>query len=135
MVRGSLSRALADACCRRLGIKARDLNQEMWSLSGGNQQKALLARWLAASPRVLIVDEPTRGVDVGAKAEIHRLLCDHAAAGNGVIVVSSEMPELMELCDRILVLHEGRLAGEVAGPTATEQNLIRLATGSPAPDD
>lgn len=134
MVRGSLSRELADACCRRLGIRARDPDQEMWSLSGGNQQKALLARWLAASPRVLIVDEPTRGVDVGAKAEIHRLLSDHAAAGNGVIVVSSEMPELIGLCDRILVLHEGRLAGEVAGPTATEQNLIRLATGSPAAD-
>jgi ribose transport system ATP-binding protein len=133
VVRGSLSRALAEACCRRLGIRARDLDQEMWSLSGGNQQKALLARWLAASPRVLIADEPTRGVDVGAKAEIHRLLTDHAAAGNGVIVVSSEMPELIELCDRILVMHEGRLAGGIPGPTATEQDLIRLATGSPAP--
>jgi ribose transport system ATP-binding protein len=83
---------------------------------------------------VLIVDEPTRGIDVGAKAEIHRLLREYANAGNGVIVVSSEMPELIGLCDRILVLHEGRLAGEVEGRTATEQELIHLATGSPAAD-
>ena len=99
----------------------------MQSLSGGNQQKALLARWLATSPKVLIVDEPTRGIDVGAKAEIHRMLREYAAAGNGVIVVSSEMPELIGLCDRILVLHEGRLAGEVAGEAATEEALIHLA--------
>jgi len=102
----------------------------MRALSGGNQQKALLARWLAASPKVLIVDEPTRGIDVGAKVEIHRLLRDYARKGNGVIVVSSEMPELIGLCDRILVLHEGRLAGELAGPAATEQALIRLAAGA-----
>jgi ribose transport system ATP-binding protein len=104
----------------------------MRALSGGNQQKTLLARWLAASPKVLIVDEPTRGIDVGAKVEIHRLLCEYAEAGNGVIVVSSEMPELIGLCDRILVLHEGRLAGEVSGEAATEQGLIHLAMGSPA---
>ena len=76
---------------------------------------------MAALPKVLIVDEPTRGIDIGAKAEIHRLLREYANAGNGVIVVSSEMPELIGLCDRILVLHEGRLAGEVGGRTATEQ--------------
>jgi ribose transport system ATP-binding protein len=104
--------------------------QEIRNLSGGNQQKALLARWLATSPKVLIVDEPTRGIDIGAKAEIHRLLREYAEAGNGVMVVSSEMPELLGLCDRILVLHEGALAGEVNGRTATEQELIHLATGS-----
>ena len=131
VVRGSLSRALAEEYCRRLAVKAKGIDQEMRDLSGGNQQKVLLARWLAAAPRVLIVDEPTRGIDVGAKAEIHRLLREYAAAGNGVIVVSSEMPELIGLCDRILVLHEGRLAGEIPGQTATEQELIHLATGSP----
>ena len=107
-----------------------DSAQEIRNLSGGNQQKALLARWLATSPKVLIVDEPTRGVDIGAKAEIHRLLREYANAGHGVIVVSSEMPELLGLCDRIIVLHEGSLAGEVSGRTATEQELIHLATGS-----
>jgi ribose transport system ATP-binding protein len=131
-MRPSLCRELADRYRRGLRITMRDLDQEMSALSGGNQQKILLARWLAASPRVLIVDEPTRGIDVGAKVEIHRLLREYAAAGNGVIVVSSEMPELIGLCDRILVLHEGRLAGEVSGEAATEQGLIRLAMGSPA---
>jgi inositol transport system ATP-binding protein len=120
--------------CRELGsylkIIGWDPAQEIRNLSGGNQQKALLARWLATAPKVLIVDEPTRGIDVGAKAEIHRLLREYADAGNGVIVVSSEMPELLGLCDRILVLHEGALAGEADGRTATEQELIHLATGS-----
>jgi ABC-type sugar transport system ATPase subunit len=120
--------------CRELGsylkIIGWDPAQEIRNLSGGNQQKALLARWLATRPKVLIVDEPTRGIDIGAKAEIHRLLREYADAGNGVIVVSSEMPELLGLCDRILVLHEGALAGEASGRTATEQELIHLATGS-----
>jgi ribose transport system ATP-binding protein len=120
--------------CRELGGYLKGIGwdpaQEIRNLSGGNQQKALLARWLAAAPKVLIVDEPTRGVDIRAKGEIHRLLREYADAGNGVIVVSSEMPELLGLCDRILVLHEGALTGEVNGRTATEQELIQLATGS-----
>ena len=120
--------------CRELGGYLKGIGwdpaQEIRNLSGGNQQKALLARWLAAAPKVLIVDEPTRGVDIRAKGEIHRLLREYADAGNGVIVVSSEMPELLGLCDRILVLHEGALTGEVSGRTATEQELIQLATGS-----
>ena len=125
----SLSRKLAGDYCRCFCIKARGIDQEVRNLSGGNQQKVLLARWLAAMPQVFIVDEPTRGIDVAAKAEIHRLLRQYAGAGNGVIVVSSEMPELIGLCDRILVLHEGRLVGEVAGREATEEKLIHLATG------
>jgi ABC-type sugar transport system ATPase subunit len=104
--------------------------QEIRNLSGGNQQKALLARWLATAPKVLIVAEPTRGIDIGAKAEIHSLLREYADAGNVVIVVSSEMPELLGLCDRIIVLHEGILVGEADGRTATEQELLQLATGS-----
>jgi ABC-type sugar transport system ATPase subunit len=131
-LRPALCRDLADEYTLELHIVLRDPGQEMRTLSGGNQQKTLLARWLAASPKVLIVDEPTRGIDVGAKVEIHRLLRDFAATGRGVIVVSSEMPELIGLCDRILVLREGRLAGEVAGPAATEQALIHLAMGSAA---
>jgi ribose transport system ATP-binding protein len=130
IVRKSLSRKLAEEYCQCFQIRACSTDQEMRNLSGGNQQKALLARWMAALPRVLIVDEPTRGIDVGAKAEIHRLLRAYADAGNGVIVVSSEMPELIGLCNRILVLHEGRLAGQLDGRSATEQEIIRLATGS-----
>jgi len=131
----SRSRKFADDYCRRFQIRARGIDQEVRTLSGGNQQKALLARWLAASPKVFIVDEPTRGIDIGAKSEIHRLLRTYADAGNGVIVVSSEMPELIGLCDRIVVLHEGRLAGEVAGSAATEEALIHLAVGASIPPE
>jgi len=127
MMISELSRSLATESCQRLSVRARDIDQEAGSLSGGNQQKVLLARWLATAPKVLIVDEPTRGVDVGAKGEIHRMLRDYANAGNGVIVISSEMPEIIGLCDRIIVLHEGSIAGEMAGSEATEAKLINLA--------
>jgi ABC-type sugar transport system ATPase subunit len=132
-LRADLGRGLAEEYRRELRIGMRDPGQEMRSLSGGNQQKTLLARWLAAAPKVLIVDEPTRGIDVGAKVEIHRRLREYAGAGHGVIVVSSEMPELIGLCDRILVLREGQLAGDVDGRAATEHELIRLATGGGPP--
>ena len=129
VVKPQLSRALTIDMCRRLSVKAKSIYQEVQNLSGGNQQKVLLARWMAIKPRVLIVDEPTRGVDVGAKAEIHGMLRDYASEGNGVIVVSSEMPEIIGLCDRIIVLHEGRISGEVEGAGATEENLATLAFG------
>jgi ABC-type sugar transport system ATPase subunit len=129
LVRPARTRRLAAESCRDLAVKLTDPAQEAGTLSGGNQQKILLARWLATGPRVLIVDEPTRGVDVGAKGEIHRMLRDYANAGNGVIVVSSEMLELLGFCDRILVMREGRIAGEVPGASATEQDLITLAVG------
>jgi ABC-type sugar transport system ATPase subunit len=130
-LRTGFCREIAEGYRRDLKITMRDPGQEARELSGGNQQKTLLARWLAVSPKVLIVDEPTRGIDIGAKAEIHWLLREYADAGNGVIMVSSEMPELIGLCDRIIVLHEGKLAGEVSGETATERELIHLAMGSP----
>ncbi len=125
----SLERGLADSLSRRLGVRARDLSQTVGTLSGGNQQKVLLAKWIARNPKVIIADEPTRGVDVGAKGEIHRMLREYADAGNGVIVVSSEMPEIIGLCDRIIVMHDGRIAGEVPGAGATEEQLIGLAVG------
>jgi len=126
-VRSDLCEDLAATYCEKLSIRARDTYQDVRSLSGGNQQKVLLARWMATDPKVLIVDEPTRGVDVGAKAEIHRMLRDYANAGHAVIVVSSEMPEIIGLCDRIIVMHEGRISGEVPRDQATEQQLISLA--------
>jgi len=129
VVSARLSRKLAEETCQSLDVRYASLDQAVGRLSGGNQQKVLLGRWLATRPKVLIVDEPTRGVDVGAKAELHRQLRAWATAGNGVIVVSSELPELIGLCDRILVMHEGRLRGEVSGAEATEERLIALAFG------
>ena len=102
------------------------------SLSGGNQQKVLLSRLLETKPKVLILDEPTRGVDIGAKSEIYRLIDSLARNGVGVIVISSELPEVVGICDRVLVMREGRLAGEVGGaghPPVTQENIITIATG------
>ena len=127
MMRADLAESLAHTYSDRLSIRARDITQEVRSLSGGNQQKVLMARWMATEPMILIVDEPTRGVDVGAKGEIHRMLRDYANAGHGVIVVSSEMPEILGLCDRIIVMHEGVIVGEMPRAVATEESLINLA--------
>ena len=122
-------RLAAATWVRDLDIRTPSIDQQMSLLSGGNQQKAMIARWLDLKPRVLIADEPTRGIDVGAKAEIHALLRRLCQEGIGVIVISSELPEVLGLCDRILVLHEGRLAGEIAAGEATEESIMRLATG------
>jgi ABC-type sugar transport system ATPase subunit len=112
-----------------LRIKASGIDAPVRTLSGGNQQKVVLGRWLRDT-RVLLLDEPTRGVDVSAKAEIHRHLRALAASGMALVVASSEIPELLALCDRIAVLREGRLAGEVPRATATAADILRLATGA-----
>ena len=96
-------------------------------LSGGNQQKVIIGRWLLTEPDVLLLDEPTRGIDVGAKYEIYQRILDLANKGKTVIMVSSEMPELLGVCDRILVMSGGRLAGEVDAKTATQEDIMRLA--------
>ena len=101
-------------------------------LSGGNQQKVLLSRWLEIGPKVLILDEPTRGVDIGAKSEIYRIIDDLARSGIGVIVISSELPEVIGICDRVLVMREGHIEGEVGGPRGkpiTQENIMALAAG------
>jgi ribose transport system ATP-binding protein len=98
------------------------------ALSGGNQQKLLIARWMSPEVRVLLLDEPTRGIDVGTKAEIYRLVHQAADRGAAVLLVSSEMPELLALSDRIAVLCEGRLTGELRGGDMTQANILRLAT-------
>ncbi len=97
------------------------------SLSGGNQQKVIIGRWLLTDPDVLLLDEPTRGIDVGAKYEIYQLILDLANKGKTVLMVSSEMPELLGVCDRILVMSGGRLAGEVDAKTTTQEDIMRLA--------
>jgi rhamnose transport system ATP-binding protein len=113
----------------RLQIKYSKLNNPVWTLSGGNQQKTVLAKWLAREPSLLIVDEPTRGIDVGTKAEVHRLLSELAAQGVAVLMISSELPEVLGMADRIVVLYEGRVSGEFARAEATEDAIMHAATG------
>jgi rhamnose transport system ATP-binding protein len=105
------------------------LTNPVWTLSGGNQQKAVLAKWLARRPKLLIVDEPTRGIDIGTKAEVHRLLSELAAQGVGVLMISSELPEVLGMADRIIVLFEGRVMREFARADANEDSIMRAATG------
>lgn len=120
--------ALAEAMREKLRIVTPHVQQEVVNLSGGNQQKVVLAKWLLTNPEVLIVDEPTHGIDVGAKAEIYALLRQLAATGKGIIIISSELPELLALADRILVIRQGQLAGELDGKEATEEKVLSLAT-------
>jgi ribose transport system ATP-binding protein len=120
---------LAEALGKRLKLKCQAVTADCESLSGGNQQKVAIAKLLAIEPAVLLMDEPTRGVDVGAKSEIHHILRGLAEQGVGVVVISSELPEIIGLCDRALVVREGRLAGELAGDEMTEEALLRLASG------
>ncbi len=122
-------RAEAIAACQRLAVKTATIDTPVAALSGGNQQKVVLTRWLAQEGKVLIVDEPTRGVDVGAKAAIHALLSDLAKRGLAIVLISSELPELLKLSTRVLVMREGRLAGEVPGDQATQESLMRLMAG------
>jgi len=105
------------------------VDQPVQALSGGNQQKVVIAKWLATKPRVLILDEPTRGVDIGAKVEVHRIVSDLAASGLGIILISSDLPEVLAMSDRILVLHEGRVIAEIARKDATEERVMFAATG------
>jgi len=105
------------------------MDAEVWSLSGGNQQKIAMAKWLASESRVLLIDEPTRGVDVGAKAEIHALIDDLAREGAAVLLISSELPEVLNLSTRLIVLREGRQMGELRRSEASQEALMRLMAG------
>jgi len=118
----------ADRLGKRLNLKCGAFSDPVHLLSGGNQQKVALAKLLSVDPRLIFLDEPTRGVDVGAKAEIHRILRNMAEEGVGVVVISSELPELIGLCDRVLVVREGELSGEVSGDDLTEENILQLAS-------
>ncbi len=122
-------RSLARSLVERLGIKTASIESPVVNLSGGNQQKVSLARWLAAKPRVLILDEPTQGIDVGAKAEIHRLMGELAQQGLAIIMISSEMPEILGMSDRIGVMRGGRLVATLDRAAATQEGLLALALG------
>ncbi len=122
-------RGIVDQYLGGLRLRAASWEQPVSSLSGGNQQKVLLARWLATKAKVLMFDEPTKGVDVGAKAEIYKVIGDLAAEGLGVVVVSSYLPEVLGLADRVLVMREGAIAGELPAAGATEEDVLHLASG------
>jgi ABC-type sugar transport system ATPase subunit len=122
-------RRMATEYFHRLRVRAASPDVVVGGLSGGNQQKVVLAKWLAMRARVLILDEPTRGVDVGAKAEIHALIGELAEQGTAILLISSELPEVITLSERILVLREGRLVGEVPRKEATQEGLLRMMAG------
>jgi ribose transport system ATP-binding protein len=126
-MRNAAERASVDSFIGRLEIKTSDRDQLALHLSGGNQQKVVLAKWLAIKPKILIVDEPTRGVDVGAKKEIHSILNQLAGEGVSIVAISSELPEILGMCDRIVVMHEGRIKGELLRREATQEKILTMA--------
>lgn len=119
----------ASGYVRELDIRTPSIEQRVANLSGGNQQKVVIAKWLGVKPKVLILDEPTRGIDVGAKAAIHSLMCKLAASGVGIVMISSELPEIMAMSDRIIVLHEGRITARLSREEATQDRIMMAATG------
>jgi L-arabinose transport system ATP-binding protein len=122
-----LERSIVSNFIQKLNVRTPSIEQEVGKLSGGNQQKVVLARWLAAKPKLLILDEPTRGIDVGAKAEIYHLIDDLANEGLGIMFISSELSEILGLSDRIYVMQKGVLTGELSGEEATEEKVLGLA--------
>ena len=126
---GKKERAVTAKYIDELHIKTPNQEQTVQNLSGGNQQKVVLAKWLFTESKVLIFDEPTRGIDVGAKAEIYKLMNELIRRGVAILMISSELPEVLGMCDRILVMHEGHISGELARSEATQEGILRLATG------
>ena len=129
LLRSRVEDEVARSFSERLRVRATGVGQAVSALSGGNQQKVVIAKWLATKPRVLILDEPTRGVDIGAKVEVHRIVSELAATGLAIVMISSDLPEVLAMSDRILVLHEGRVAAEIARSDASEERVMFAATG------
>jgi rhamnose transport system ATP-binding protein len=127
-MRRSEERALASEYVTELQIKTSGVGQRLEELSGGNQQKVVIAKWLATNPRVLIMDEPTKGIDVGAKTAVYRLMGEMVAKGLAIIMVSSELPEVMGMADRILVMRRGRLRANFTRAEATPESIVKAAT-------
>jgi rhamnose transport system ATP-binding protein len=129
LIRTRDERVVADEWSNTLQLKHSGLGQPVERLSGGNQQKVVLGKWLATNPRLLVIDEPTRGIDVGTKAEVHRLLSELASEGLAVLMVSSELPEVLGMADRVLVMREGRMTEELSRAEATQERIMLAATG------
>ncbi len=127
MIKAGLERAMALDAVSRLRIRLASVRQPIGELSGGNQQKAILARWLLADPSILVLDEPTRGIDIGVKAEFYDMIGDLAANGRAILLISSELPELLALCDRVLVMAEGRLTANLARGVASQETIMQAA--------
>jgi len=117
-----------DEYIKQLNIKTPSRNQIVNNLSGGNQQKLIIGRWLMCGPEILIMDEPTRGIDVGAKYEIYSIICELARQGKAVLMISSELPEILGLCDRVIVMREGKLTGELDKGEMSQEKIMSLAT-------
>jgi len=120
---------LAATYVEQLGIRLASAEQLVGELSGGNQQKVVIGKWLATRPKIIILDEPTKGIDVGSKASVHAFIGELVGQGVSVILVSSELPELLRCCDRVLVMHEGRQAGIVEVTDTSQEEILALATG------
>jgi rhamnose transport system ATP-binding protein len=135
LIHASAERKVAHAYTEQFNVRMTGVDQLVGALSGGNQQKVVLAKWLASEPRVLILDEPTRGIDIGAKVEVHRIISELAASGLGIILISSDLPEVLAMSDRILVLHEGRITADIPHARATQERVMFAATGSVTADD
>jgi ribose transport system ATP-binding protein len=127
-VSGAKEKDFSTDCVKKYGIVATGIDQEIQYLSGGNQQKVILAKWININPSLLILDEPTRGIDVGAKTEIYRLMRLLAKQGTAILMISSELPEIIGMSDRILVMHDGRIMGELPPSEATEERILLMAT-------
>jgi rhamnose transport system ATP-binding protein len=123
-------RAVADRFRQRLRIRTSSVDTPVEQLSGGNQQKTMLAKWLNTEPTVLILDEPTRGIDVGAKAEVHQIIDELARSGIAIVLISSDLPEVLAMSDRVLVMREGRQVGVFARAEATEERIVAAAVGA-----
>jgi rhamnose transport system ATP-binding protein len=134
LIRTGLERRTADAFRSRLAIRAPSVDLPVSKLSGGNQQKVMLSKWLNTNPSILILDEPTRGVDVGSKAEVHAIIGELAAEGIGVIVISSDLPEVLALSDRVLVMREGRQMTILDGAEADPETVMNAAMGQTSRD-
>ena len=132
LIRARRERGIVNGLVERLKVNPPQIERPLTVFSGGNQQKVVLGKWLLSEPTVLILDEPTRGVDVGAKADIHEIIGEFAKGGGGVLMISSELPELLAECDRIFVLHEGNLVAEIGRADADEESVMRAATGQVA---
>ena len=128
-VHRSAERDLAIRYAAQLDVRMRGVGQVVSDLSGGNQQKVVIAKWLAATPRVLILDEPTRGIDIGAKVEVHRIIGELARSGLGILLISSDLPEVLAMSDRVVVMHEGRMTAELSHKEATQETVMHAATG------